>query len=79
MISLLLDCNFLQTWLLDQVNHSPDITIEDGVYEIKGAGLFSRDLIFSLRSPISLKAGEQVKYSNKYFYWSFNKCVLERF
>jgi [ribulose-bisphosphate carboxylase]-lysine N-methyltransferase len=53
---------------LDQVNHSPDITIEDGVYEIKGAGLFSRDLIFSLRSPISLKAGEQVKYSNKYFY-----------
>jgi hypothetical protein len=32
-----------------------------------------------LRSPISLKAGEQVKYSNKYFYWSFKKCVLERF
>uniref|UniRef100_A0A6M2EJN5 [fructose-bisphosphate aldolase]-lysine N-methyltransferase n=1 Tax=Populus davidiana TaxID=266767 RepID=A0A6M2EJN5_9ROSI len=46
--------------LADLVNHSPDITIEDGVYEIKGAGLFSRDLIFSLRSPISLKAGEQV-------------------
>ncbi|XP_073267086.1 fructose-bisphosphate aldolase-lysine N-methyltransferase, chloroplastic isoform X2 [Populus alba] len=53
--------------LADLVNHSPDITIEDGVYEIKGAGLFSRDLIFSLRSPISLKAGEQISESDPFF------------
>ncbi|CAN1313826.1 [Fructose-bisphosphate aldolase]-lysine N-methyltransferase, chloroplastic [Linum perenne] len=30
---------------------------------IKGAGLFSRDLLFSLRSPVSVKAGEQVMLS----------------
>ncbi|CAI0391035.1 unnamed protein product [Linum tenue] len=30
---------------------------------IKGGGLFSRDLLFSLRSPVSVKAGEQVKLS----------------
>ncbi|XP_050238970.1 fructose-bisphosphate aldolase-lysine N-methyltransferase, chloroplastic [Mercurialis annua] len=46
--------------LADLINHSPDITTEDYAYEIKGGGLFSRDLLFSLRSPISVKAGEQV-------------------
>ncbi|KAJ4843304.1 hypothetical protein Tsubulata_046567 [Turnera subulata] len=46
--------------LADLINHSPDITTEDNVYEIKGAGLFSRDQLFSLRSPISVKAGDQV-------------------
>ncbi|CAL1360352.1 unnamed protein product [Linum trigynum] len=46
--------------LADLVNHSPDITTEDYAYEIKGGGLFSRDLLFSLRSPVSVKAGEQV-------------------
>nr|XP_043606953.1 fructose-bisphosphate aldolase-lysine N-methyltransferase, chloroplastic [Erigeron canadensis] len=46
--------------LADLINHSPIITTEDYAYEIKGAGLFSRDQIFSLRSPISVKAGQQV-------------------
>ncbi|OAY59454.1 ribulose-1,5 bisphosphate carboxylase/oxygenase large subunit N-methyltransferase, chloroplastic isoform X1 [Manihot esculenta] len=46
--------------LADLINHSPDITTEDYAYEIKGGGLFSRDILFSLRSPISVKAGEQV-------------------
>ncbi|KAK2986878.1 hypothetical protein RJ640_007915 [Escallonia rubra] len=46
--------------LADLINHSPSITTEDYAWEIKGAGLFSRDLIFSLRSPIPVKAGEQV-------------------
>ncbi|XP_031399660.1 fructose-bisphosphate aldolase-lysine N-methyltransferase, chloroplastic-like isoform X2 [Punica granatum] len=46
--------------LADLINHSPSITTEDYAYEIKGAGLFSRELLFSLRSPIPVKAGEQV-------------------
>ncbi|XP_074336067.1 ribulose-1,5 bisphosphate carboxylase/oxygenase large subunit N-methyltransferase, chloroplastic [Apium graveolens] len=46
--------------LADLINHSASITTEDYAYEIKGAGLFSRDLIFSLRSPVPVKAGEQV-------------------
>ncbi|XVF03290.1 hypothetical protein REPUB_Repub04eG0248600 [Reevesia pubescens] len=46
--------------LADLINHSPSITTEDYAWEIKGAGLFSRDLLFSLRSPVSVKAGEQV-------------------
>ncbi|PPD79543.1 hypothetical protein GOBAR_DD23513 [Gossypium barbadense] len=35
--------------LADLINHSPNITTEDYAWEIKGAGLFSRDLLFSLR------------------------------
>ncbi|KAK4741394.1 hypothetical protein SAY87_024982 [Trapa incisa] len=46
--------------LADLINHSSSITTEDFAYEIKGGGLFSRELLFSLRSPISVKAGEQV-------------------
>ncbi|GAB2280242.1 hypothetical protein Dimus_014885 [Dionaea muscipula] len=46
--------------LADLINHSPNITREDYAWEIKGAGLFSRDLLFSLRSPVPVKAGEQV-------------------
>ncbi|KAJ0692820.1 putative [Ribulose-bisphosphate carboxylase]-lysine N-methyltransferase [Helianthus annuus] len=46
--------------LADLINHSPSITTEDYAYEIKGGGLFSREQIFSLRSPIPVKAGEQV-------------------
>ncbi|KAL3731664.1 hypothetical protein ACJRO7_028529 [Eucalyptus globulus] len=46
--------------LADLINHSPSITTEDYAYEIKGGGLFSRELLFSLRSPVSVKAGEQV-------------------
>ncbi|KAJ4711395.1 N-methyltransferase [Melia azedarach] len=46
--------------LADLINHSPSITTEDYAYEIKGPGLFSRNLLFSLRSPVPVKAGEQV-------------------
>ncbi|GMH15292.1 hypothetical protein Nepgr_017133 [Nepenthes gracilis] len=46
--------------LADLVNHSPSITTENYAWEIKGAGLFSRDLLFSLRSPVPVKAGDQV-------------------
>ncbi|KAI3825215.1 hypothetical protein L1987_06693 [Smallanthus sonchifolius] len=46
--------------LADLINHSPSITTKDYAYEIKGAGLFSRDQIFSLRSPIPVKAGQQL-------------------
>lgn len=46
---------------MDQINHSSKITTEDHAWEIKGAaGLFSWDSLFSLRSPIPVKAGEQV-------------------
>ncbi|XP_022973301.1 ribulose-1,5 bisphosphate carboxylase/oxygenase large subunit N-methyltransferase, chloroplastic [Cucurbita maxima] len=45
----------------DLVNHSADVTSEEHAWEVKGpAGLFSWDILFSLRSPISVKAGEQV-------------------
>ena len=50
--------------LADLINHSPSITTEEYAWEIKGAGLFSRDQLFSLRTPVSVKAGEQVKFSN---------------
>ncbi|KAK9116656.1 hypothetical protein Sjap_015603 [Stephania japonica] len=46
--------------LADLINHSPSITIEDPSWEIKGGGLFSRELLFSLRTPIPVKAGDQV-------------------
>ncbi|KAG6703224.1 hypothetical protein I3842_07G073600 [Carya illinoinensis] len=47
--------------LADLINHSPSITTEDHVWEIKGAAaFFSRDSLFSLRTPVSVKAGEQV-------------------
>ncbi|KAE8023210.1 hypothetical protein FH972_008936 [Carpinus fangiana] len=47
--------------LADLINHSPSITTEDHAWEIKGAaGLFSWDTLFSLRTPVSVKAGEQV-------------------
>ncbi|GKV22377.1 hypothetical protein SLEP1_g32257 [Rubroshorea leprosula] len=52
---------FVLVPLADLINHSPSITSEDYGWEIKGAGLFfSRDLLFSLRAPVSVKAGEQV-------------------
>lgn len=51
----------LKSGFIDQINHNPNITTEDYAYEIKGAGLFSRDLLFSLRTPVAVKAGEQVK------------------
>ncbi|KAL9678707.1 hypothetical protein QQ045_016556 [Rhodiola kirilowii] len=58
--SRLRDQNLLLVPFADLINHSPLIETEDA-YEIKGiGGLFSRDSVFSLRSPISVKAGEQV-------------------
>ncbi|GAV76147.1 SET domain-containing protein/Rubis-subs-bind domain-containing protein [Cephalotus follicularis] len=52
--------NLVLVPLADFINHSPSIITEDPAYEIKGAGLFSRDLLFSLRSPVDVSAGEQV-------------------
>lgn len=46
--------------LADLINHSPDLTTQDYSWEVRGAGLFSRDLLFSLRNPTRVKAGEQV-------------------
>lgn len=46
--------------LADLINHNPNITAEDYAWEVKGAGLFSRELLFSLRNPIPVKAGDQV-------------------
>ncbi|KAF6142705.1 hypothetical protein GIB67_018416 [Kingdonia uniflora] len=46
--------------LADLINHDSKITTEDYAWEIKGGGLFSRDLVFTLRTPVSVKAGEQV-------------------
>lgn len=47
--------------LVDFINHNSKVTTEDHASEVKGrAGLFSWDYLFSLRSPIPLKAGEQV-------------------
>ncbi|XP_062111382.1 ribulose-1,5 bisphosphate carboxylase/oxygenase large subunit N-methyltransferase, chloroplastic [Humulus lupulus] len=47
--------------LVDFINHSHKVTSEEHAWEVKGpAGLFSWDYLFSLRSPISVKAGEQV-------------------
>ncbi|KAL5722935.1 hypothetical protein ACHQM5_006392 [Ranunculus cassubicifolius] len=46
--------------IADLINHSSSITTENSSYEIKGGGLFSRELIFSLRTPVAVKAGEQV-------------------
>ncbi|XP_042498416.1 fructose-bisphosphate aldolase-lysine N-methyltransferase, chloroplastic [Macadamia integrifolia] len=46
--------------LADLINHSPSITTEEYAWETKQAGLFSRDLLFSLRTPVFVKAGEQV-------------------
>ncbi|KAG2268213.1 hypothetical protein Bca52824_062768 [Brassica carinata] len=37
--------------LADLINHNPAITTEDSAYRIKGGGLFSRDLFFSLEIP----------------------------
>ncbi|XP_027096943.1 ribulose-1,5 bisphosphate carboxylase/oxygenase large subunit N-methyltransferase, chloroplastic-like [Coffea arabica] len=45
----------------DLINHSDIVTTEDHAHEVRGpAGLFSWDYLFSLRSPLHLKAGEQV-------------------
>ncbi|KNA14771.1 hypothetical protein SOVF_104060 [Spinacia oleracea] len=46
--------------LADLANHSPDITAPKYAWEIRGAGLFSRELVFSLRNPTPVKAGDQV-------------------
>ncbi|XP_010476435.1 PREDICTED: fructose-bisphosphate aldolase-lysine N-methyltransferase, chloroplastic [Camelina sativa] len=58
--------------LADLINHNPAITTEDYAYEIKGAGLFSRDLLFSLKSPVYVEAGQQV-----YIQYDLNKSNAE--
>jgi hypothetical protein len=58
--------NVFQIQFLHQLNHSARVTTADHAYEVKGAaGLFSWDYLFSVRSPLSVKAGEQV-----------NRCYL---
>ncbi|CAL5074362.1 unnamed protein product [Urochloa decumbens] len=44
----------------DLVNHSPAITSEGSSWEIKGKGLFGREAMFSLRTPVDVKSGEQI-------------------
>ncbi|KAK1315294.1 hypothetical protein QJS10_CPA06g00438 [Acorus calamus] len=46
--------------LADLVNHNPSITTEGTSWEVRGTGFFSRELVFSLQTPIYVKAGEQV-------------------
>ncbi|KAK4403051.1 Ribulose-1,5 bisphosphate carboxylase/oxygenase large subunit N-methyltransferase, chloroplastic [Sesamum angolense] len=50
-----------RSFLRFRINHSAKVTTEDHAHEVRGpAGLFSWDYLFQLRSPLSLKAGEQV-------------------
>ncbi|KAL5099571.1 hypothetical protein RYX36_003898 [Vicia faba] len=59
--------------MADLINHSSRVTTEEQAYEVKGAaGLFSRDYLFSLRSPLSVKAGEHV-----YIQYDLNKSNTE--
>ncbi|CAA0828711.1 Rubisco methyltransferase family protein [Striga hermonthica] len=45
----------------DLLNHSAKVTSEDHAREVTGAaGLFSWDSLFQVKSPLSLKAGEQI-------------------
>ncbi|KAJ3677394.1 hypothetical protein LUZ60_003118 [Juncus effusus] len=44
----------------DLVNHSNEINSEELSYEIKGKGFFGRDQVFALRTPLSVKSGQQV-------------------
>jgi len=53
--------------LANQVNHSPDITSEGSSWEIKGKGLFGRELMFSLRTPVDVKSGQQVQMKFDFF------------
>lgn len=60
---------------MDQINHSARVTTDDHAYEVKGpAGLFSWDYLFALRSPLSVKAGEQVICL--YLFICFFSCVI---
>ncbi|KAL5099572.1 hypothetical protein RYX36_003899 [Vicia faba] len=55
------------------INHGSRVTTEKQAYEVKGAaGLFSQDYLFSLRSPLSVKAGEHV-----YIQYDLNKINAE--
>ncbi|XP_077224875.1 rubisco methyltransferase family protein [Tasmannia lanceolata] len=53
--------------LADLINHSSNVPTNDSQWEIKGTGLFSRELVFALRTPAPVKAGEQVliQYDDK--------------
>jgi len=62
---------------MDQINHSARVTTDDHAYEVKGpAGLFSWDYLFSLRSPLSVKAGEQVICLYLFIYVSFHASFI---
>ncbi|URE21238.1 hypothetical protein MUK42_03082 [Musa troglodytarum] len=42
------------------INHNSSVMQEDSSWEIKGKGIFSRELMFSLRTPVYVKSGEQL-------------------
>ncbi|KQJ90199.1 fructose-bisphosphate aldolase-lysine N-methyltransferase, chloroplastic [Brachypodium distachyon] len=44
----------------DLINHSADITSKQSCWEIQGKGFLGRDVVFSLRTPMEVKSGEQV-------------------
>ncbi|KAL5206570.1 hypothetical protein ABZP36_034779 [Zizania latifolia] len=46
--------------LREHVNHSDDITSKESSWEIKGNGLFGRDVVFSLQTPVDVKTGEHI-------------------
>ncbi|URE21248.1 hypothetical protein MUK42_03082 [Musa troglodytarum] len=46
-----------EKWL---INHNSSVMQEDSSWEIKGKGIFSRELMFSLRTPVYVKSGEQL-------------------
>ncbi|KAK4715125.1 hypothetical protein R3W88_013463 [Solanum pinnatisectum] len=53
--------NLILVPFADLTNHNARVTTEDHAHEVRGpAGLFSWDLLFSLRSPLKLKAGDQL-------------------
>lgn len=53
---------FLHVNLVFQINHSSDIRVQDYSGKIRRAGLFSRELLFSLKSPTPVNAGDQVLF-----------------
>jgi [ribulose-bisphosphate carboxylase]-lysine N-methyltransferase len=52
--------------LSNQINHSGDITSKEPCWEIKGKGFLGRDVVFSLRTPLEVKSGEQVRMNFPY-------------
>ncbi|RZC84600.1 hypothetical protein C5167_047386 [Papaver somniferum] len=58
--SCILKISMTMIYLFYKINHSSSITTENVCWEIKGGGIFSRGVFFSLRTPVSVKSGEQI-------------------